>query len=39
MTDTIISSATKEVIIGFNRPFAVIGERINPLAVSCWLKK
>ena len=30
MTDTIISSATKEVIIGFNRPFAVIGERINP---------
>ncbi|MFT7178624.1 MAG: 5-methyltetrahydrofolate--homocysteine methyltransferase [Oceanospirillaceae bacterium] len=30
MTDTIISSATKEVVIGFNRPFAVIGERINP---------
>ena len=30
MTDTIISSATKEVIIGFGRPFVMIGERINP---------
>ena len=30
MTDTIISSATKEVVIGFERPFVVIGERINP---------
>ena len=30
MTDTIISSASKEVVIGFDRPFAVIGERINP---------
>jgi 5-methyltetrahydrofolate--homocysteine methyltransferase len=30
MTDTIISSATQEVVIGFDRPFAVIGERINP---------
>jgi 5-methyltetrahydrofolate--homocysteine methyltransferase len=30
MTDTIISSATKEVIIGFGRPFVIIGERINP---------
>jgi 5-methyltetrahydrofolate--homocysteine methyltransferase len=30
MTNTIISSATKEVVIGFDRPFAVIGERINP---------
>jgi len=30
MTDTIISSASKEVVIGFGRPFAVIGERINP---------
>lgn len=25
-----ISSATKEVVIGFNRPFVIIGERINP---------
>ena len=30
MTDTVISSKSKEVIIGFERPFAVIGERINP---------
>ncbi len=30
MTDTIISSATKEVVIGFDRPFVMIGERINP---------
>ena len=30
MTDTLVSSATKEVIIGFDRPFVIIGERINP---------
>lgn len=30
MTETVISSATKEVRIGFDRPFVVIGERINP---------
>ena len=30
MTDTVISSATREVVIGFGRPFVVIGERINP---------
>ncbi len=30
MTDTIISSANKEVILGFDRPFVIIGERINP---------
>jgi 5-methyltetrahydrofolate--homocysteine methyltransferase len=30
VTDTVISSATKEVVIGFDRPFVVIGERINP---------
>ena len=30
MTDTILSSASKEVVIGFGRPFAIIGERINP---------
>ena len=30
MTETLISSATKEVRIGFNRPFVIIGERINP---------
>jgi 5-methyltetrahydrofolate--homocysteine methyltransferase len=30
VTDTVISSATKEVVLGFNRPFVIIGERINP---------
>ena len=30
MTDTVISSRTREVVIGFERPFVVIGERINP---------
>ena len=30
MTRTVLSSATKEVIIGFDQPFVMIGERINP---------
>ncbi len=30
MTETLLSSATKEVRIGFDRPFIIIGERINP---------
>ena len=30
MTHTLIASATKEIIIGFDQPFCVIGERINP---------
>ena len=30
MTDTVVSSATKELVIGFDRPFVIIGERINP---------
>jgi len=30
MTNTVISSASKEVVIGFEQPFVVIGERINP---------
>jgi 5-methyltetrahydrofolate--homocysteine methyltransferase len=30
VTDTVISSASKEVVIGFDRPFVIIGERINP---------
>ena len=30
MTITTISSATREVHIGFDQPFVVIGERINP---------
>jgi 5-methyltetrahydrofolate--homocysteine methyltransferase len=27
---TVLSSATREVVIGFDRPFTMIGERINP---------
>jgi 5-methyltetrahydrofolate--homocysteine methyltransferase len=30
MTRTVISSATREVVIGFDQPFVIIGERINP---------
>ncbi len=30
MTETVVSSATKELVIGFDRPFCIIGERINP---------
>jgi 5-methyltetrahydrofolate--homocysteine methyltransferase len=30
VTDTVVSSATKELAIGFERPFVIIGERINP---------
>jgi 5-methyltetrahydrofolate--homocysteine methyltransferase len=30
MVDTILGSKTKEVVIGSDRPFVIIGERINP---------
>ena len=30
MTETIINSATREIRIGFDQPFVIIGERINP---------
>ncbi len=30
VTHTVLSSASKEVIIGFDKPFVMIGERINP---------
>ncbi len=30
MTHTLVASQTREVIIGFDKPFCVIGERINP---------
>lgn len=30
MTRTLVASATREAIIGFDQPFCVIGERINP---------
>ena len=30
MTETVLSSAKREIVIGFDRPFVIIGERINP---------
>ena len=30
MTETVVRSASKESVIGFDRPFVIIGERINP---------
>ncbi|MDP6706294.1 MAG: methyltetrahydrofolate cobalamin methyltransferase [Alphaproteobacteria bacterium] len=30
MTETVLSSASRDVVIGFEQPFCVIGERINP---------
>jgi 5-methyltetrahydrofolate--homocysteine methyltransferase len=30
MTDTVLASAGREAVIGFDRPFVMIGERINP---------
>ncbi len=30
MSRTVVSSATREVVIGFDAPFRIIGERINP---------
>jgi len=30
MTNTVIGSATRDHIIGFDKPFTMIGERINP---------
>jgi 5-methyltetrahydrofolate--homocysteine methyltransferase len=30
VTDTVVGSATKTVVIGDDRPFVIIGERINP---------
>ena len=30
MTHTVVSSATRETVIGSDRPFVIIGERINP---------
>jgi 5-methyltetrahydrofolate--homocysteine methyltransferase len=30
VTETVVASATREVVLGFDRPFVLIGERINP---------
>ncbi len=39
MTETIISSATKEIRIGFDQPFVIIGERINPTGRKMLVKE
>ena len=39
MTITKISSPTKEVKIGFEEPFVIIGERINPTGRKLLPKK
>src|SRR5215203_6498993 len=30
LAHTVVSSPTREIAIGFDRPFTIIGERINP---------
>lgn len=39
MTKTILASATKEVVIGFDEPFVMIGERINPTGRKLFSKE
>ncbi len=39
MTQTIIASATKELAIGFDQPFVMIGERINPTGRKLFSKE
>ena len=39
MTRTILASSTKEVAIGFDEPFVMIGERINPTGRKLFSKE
>ena len=39
MTETVVTSPTREVRIGFDRPFVIIGERINPTGARFWPRK
>ncbi len=39
MARTILASATKEVVIGFDQPFTMIGERINPTGRKLFSKE
>jgi len=39
MTRTILASATTEVVIGFEQPFVMIGERINPTGRKLFSKE
>ncbi len=38
MTATIVSSPTREVVIGHDRPFTIIGERISPTGGATWIR-
>lgn len=39
MTRTILASGSKEVVIGFDQPFVMIGERINPTGRKLFSKE
>ena len=39
MVHTVVSSATREHIIGFDRPFTIIGERLNPTNRSRFIEE
>lgn len=39
MARTVLASATKEVVIGFDQPFVMIGERINPTGRKLFSKE
>lgn len=39
MARTLLASATKEVVIGFDEPFVMIGERINPTGRKLFSKE
>jgi len=39
MARTVLTSETKEVVIGFDQPFAMIGERINPTGRKLFSKE
>ncbi len=39
MARTVLTSASKEVVIGFDQPFAMIGERINPTGRKLFSKE
>ena len=39
MVQTIVTSATKEHIIGFDQPFTIIGERLNPTNRNAFIEE
>ena len=38
MVKTVVESKTKTAVLGFDQPFCVIGERINPLGAKSLLR-